>query len=320
MSDTQTSFAAQYQPRFEWRFLMPQHWPAWLMVGLMATLLLCPVAIKRRIARGLASRILARNRKRRHIVDVNLSLCFSAKNKDERRVMAEAFFYYAARVLLDYGLLWFASKRKLAQSIEIQGEAVLAQAQAANKQIILLTCHSLALEYGALAVTQEHATVGLIKPARNALFEWLIARGRSRFQGRLIERNAGIRHIVRAVKQGMMFYYLPDEDLGGSQQTAFVPFFGVPTATLTSLGRLARLCDAVVVPCFSWLDESRGKYVLSFYPALEDFPGEDEVADASRMNQVLEQMIGSAPEQYLWSFRIFQTRPDGVPNPYAQND
>lgn len=307
---------AEYRPRFKYRFLLPQYWPTWLLVSLVASILWWPNGLKKSVAHWLGERLLGKHRKRRHIVDVNLGLCFPEKSAQERAAMANRFFSYAARVLLDYGLLWFAGPERLDDKITIRGAEHLARARDKNKRIILLTCHSLALEYGALAITREHATVGLIKPARNELFEWLIARGRSRFQGRLFERDAGIRNIVRAVKQGMMFYYLPDEDLGRTQQTAFLPFFNVSTATLTSLGRLTQLCNASVVPCFSWLDESVGKYVLEFYPALEDFPGRDEKADAGRMNQVLEQMIRTAPEQYLWSFRIFQTRPASEPSPY----
>jgi len=208
----------------------------------------------------------------------------------------------------------------LSRQIDVRGLNNLQQATQQGERVILLTCHSLALEYGALAISREFPIVGLIKPARNALFEWMIARGRCRFQCRLIKRDTGIRHIVRAVKQGEMFYYLPDEDLGKSQQTEFVPFFNVPTATLTSLGRLARLCDAQVVPCFSWLDEKTGRYVLQFYPVLADFPTGDDRTDANRMNQTLENMVRTAPLQYMWSLRIFQTRPPNVPSPYRGSD
>lgn len=316
MPHTTPSMAAEYRPRFEFRFLLPHYWPSWFLVGMVACTLCWPERIKKALAHWLARRVLGRHRKRRHIVDINLACCFPDKTAQQRTAMADAYFYYAARVLLDYGLLWFARAHRLDKQIEIRGVENLSQSLANKKRTILLTCHSLGLEYGALAITRNYSTVGLVKPARNELFEWLIARGRSRFQGRLFERDAGIRNIVRAIKNGLLFYYLPDEDLGRTQQTEFLPFFDVPTATLTSLGRLAHMCDAQVVPCFTWLDESVGKYVLEFYPALEDFPGADEVADAGRMNQVLEKMICVAPEQYMWSFRIFQTRPASAPSLY----
>ena len=224
--------------------------------------------------------------------------------------MADKYYFFAARAILDYALFWFAPRACLATRLRIENGHYLSQYTSAQR-VIILTCHTLGLEYGALAITQQSETVGLVKPARNPLFEWLVTRGRTRFHGRLFERNTGIRPIVQAIRAGQRFYYLPDEDLGGSQQTTFAPFFGVPTATLTSLGRLSRMCDAVVVPCISYLDESNDQYVVHFFPPEVESSSGDEQLDTERMNQLLEQMIRLAPEQYMWSLRLFQTRPDG---------
>jgi len=39
-------------------------------------------------------------------------------------------------------------------------------------------------------------------------------------------------------------------------------------------------------------------------------PSGDDKADAERVNQLAEQAILKAPEQYLWVHRRFKTRPD----------
>ncbi|MDH5180763.1 MAG: lipid A biosynthesis acyltransferase [Gammaproteobacteria bacterium] len=309
---------AEYLPRFEWRFLMPRYWGVWILLGVLIILMWLPWSIRRGLADWIGTRIFARHRKRRRIVDINLAWCFPQLSEAERAGMAEDYFRSAARILLDFGLLWFGSPKRLERSIVMHNAHHLEQARGDEQPVILLTCHNLALEFGALITSRRHEIVGLIKAARNPLFEWLVARGRTRFMCRLIERDAGIRHIVKAVKMGIIFYYLPDEDLGQTQQTAFLPFFGVQTSTLTSLGRLARLCNARVVPCYTRLDGESGKYILEFFPPLEDFPSADELADATRMNQTLEALIRTAPEQYMWSFRIFQTRPANEPCPYNE--
>ena len=166
--------------------------------------------------------------------------------------------------------------------------------------------------------TKNFKTVGLIKPARNHLFEWLITRGRKRFTGmlELYLRDKGIRPVVRAIKNNHAFYYLPDEDLGAKVETQFVPFFGVETATLTALAPMAKLTKAAVLPAVTTLDEKTGRYTLEIDKPLENFPGNDEFADMQRMNHILEQLICKAPTQYMWSLRLFQTRPDGAPSPY----
>jgi len=305
-----------YKPKFEWRFLGPGFWPVWITVGLLWILTFTPGVVRQRIAKWLARWVLSHHRKRRHIVDTNLAMCFPDKSDKARHIMARRFFEYGAMALLDYGLLWFAGARRLNRRIVLQGIEHIETPYLSDRRIILLSCHTPGLEFGALAITRRYPTVGLIKPARNPLFEWLVSRGRTRFNSRLIERGAGLRHVVRAIRKKNLFYYLPDEDPRQKQQTTFLPFFGTQTAALTTLGRLANMTHAVIVPCITHFNRNKDRYEVKCYPALEHFPTGDDIADARTMNLVLEQMIRDAPEQYMWSFRLFQTRPENAKAPY----
>ena len=123
--------------------------------------------------------------------------------------------------------------------------------------------------------------------------------------------------VVKPLKSGMPFYYLPDMDLGG-RDSVFVPFFGVPAATITGLSRIAQLAGAVIVPCVTrQLPEAR-VISLRFYPAWDDFPSGDLEADARRMNAFIEERVREMPEQYYWLHKRFKTRPAGEPNPYSE--
>jgi len=51
--------------------------------------------------------------------------------------------------------------------------------------------------------------------------------------------------------------------------------------------------------------------VLTFYPAWENFPSGDDIADARRMNEFIEQRILEMPEQYFWLHKRFKNRPEG---------
>jgi lauroyl/myristoyl acyltransferase len=153
----------------------------------------------------------------------------------------------------------------------------------------------------------------MFKPQRSPVVNWLLNKGRMRFGCQLVSRTQGMRPVLRGLKQGMSFYYLPDEDFG-PKHSVFTPFFGVATATLPSLGRLTETAGAVVVPCFTRL--TRRGYDVTLRPPLENFPTGDRLADAARMNAVLEEGIRLAPEQYMWTFKLFKTRPDNAPSPY----
>jgi KDO2-lipid IV(A) lauroyltransferase len=100
----------------------------------------------------------------------------------------------------------------------------------------------------------------------------------------------------------------------GPKDAVFVPFFGVPTATISGLPRLAKATGAAVVPCITrWQD---GRYVTRFYPAWENYPTDDVVDDTRRMNAFIEDRVREMPEQYFWLHRRFKTRPEGEPDLY----
>jgi KDO2-lipid IV(A) lauroyltransferase len=131
----------------------------------------------------------------------------------------------------------------------------------------------------------------------------------------LFSRQDGIRPVVRALRDGIPFYYLPDMDLG-PRESIFVPFFGVPTATVPALSRLAQVSRARVVPIVTrQLPDGEG-YAARFYPAWDDFPTGDIAADTQRMNEFIEAMVREMPEQYYWVHKRFKTRPPGQLKPY----
>jgi lauroyl/myristoyl acyltransferase len=127
-------------------------------------------------------------------------------------------------------------------------------------------------------------------------------------------RDQGLRGLVKAIKGGRIAYLIPDEDLGDTN-SVFSPFFGIPTATVPVVGWLAKMTDAAVVPVFTRMLDN-GRYAFDIKPPLPGFPIGDKQADAATVNSVFEAQIRSAPEQALWTFKWFKTRPDNDVSPY----
>ena len=51
---------------------------------------------------------------------------------------------------------------------------------------------------------------------------------------------------------------------------------------------------------------------------LKSFPTSDPINDAAMINKTLEKLISRDISQYMWSLRLFQTRPKGQDYPYSK--
>lgn len=284
----------------------------WLFVLRMLALL--PLPASRLMGAGLGLLYYLTNAKRRRIARVNLRLCFPELSDRSRRQLLRRHFRRAGQAYVDIGFLAWASEARFRRAVRLHGIEHIASARAAGRRVILLAPHCVGMNVGGIAVARDHAVFSMVKPQRDPLVNWVLNKARSRYGSPLIGRGQGLRPVVRALNAGQMFYYLPDEDLG-PQHSVFAPFFGVPTATLDMLGRLARLTRAVVVPCFTRLTPAG--YDVYLLPPLAEYPTGDAVRDATTMNLAIETEIRAVPEQYMWTFKLFKTRPDGVRSPYG---
>jgi KDO2-lipid IV(A) lauroyltransferase len=131
----------------------------------------------------------------------------------------------------------------------------------------------------------------------------------------MIERSTSARKIVGLLRSGKPVMLAADMD-HGIENSVFVPFFGVPACTLTSVSRLARLGRARVVPFMTEVLPKYRGYKLTVFDPLDDFPSESDSVDARRMNEFLEEQILKNPEQYYWVHRRFKHRPQGTAGVY----
>ncbi len=254
--------------------------------------------------------------KRRRIVSVNIEKCFPHWPEKTRRRLASRHFRALGQGLFDTTLAWWASEKRLKRLVSFIGREHYDQALARGDNIILLVSHFVAVELGGIYLSRERPMIDMYKRAKNRLFDAVFYRARTRFGGRLVEQGEGLKPVITAIRQGVVFYYLPDQD-PGRRNTVFVPFFGVPAATLTALGRLAGLTESVVIPCFTRQRPHGEGYEIIFKPPLAGFPSEDLIQDAARMNQEIEKGVLEMPEQYFWVHKRFKTRPPGERGFYA---
>ncbi len=253
-------------------------------------------------------------RRRKHIAQRNLELCFPEKPPQEIQGLLLKNFKASTRAALEHGLLVWASEKRLKKLVRFEDEEHL-RAHSGNP-LILLAPHFVGLDMGGVRMTAHTRIASMYSRSRSAVVDRHLLHARSRFnQTLLVSKHDGIRPVIGAIRAGLPFYYLPDQDAGRSE-SIFVPFFGIPAATVPALSRLAKVAGARVVPAVTRQLPGGQGYVMKCYPAWENFPTDDIEADTRRMNAFIEDRIREMPEQYLWTHRRFKTRPEGQPSLY----
>lgn len=243
---------------------------------------------------------------RRKVTRVNLGKCFPQKAAQERERLARAHFRAFCRAFVEQGMLWWSPRSRIEKLVRIEGIENLK----GNARTIVFAPHFVGFEATLARLALEFPVAMMYSRQKDPAFEARLLAGRTRFGGLMYPRQGGIKRGIELINSGKLYYYLPDLDFG-PRRSVFVPFFGVPAATVTGLAYIARTTGAAIVPCVTRMLPGGGGYVARLYPAWSDFPSGDDLADARRMMAFIEERVLEMPEQYFWLHKRFKTRPEG---------
>jgi KDO2-lipid IV(A) lauroyltransferase len=249
---------------------------------------------------------------RRRVTLANLAACFPQLPEGERRRIARRCFRNIARSALDHSVLWKSDRAPLEAYVRIEG--IEHVASDGNRPLIVVAPHFVGLDAGGLRLSASVRGITIYSRQKNPVWDDWLYRIRARFGVTLVARQgADMRGVIRAVKEGEPLYYLPDMDLGATN-SMFVPFFGVPAATIPMVSRIARMTGARVAMGVTEMTDDG--YILHVEPPWADYPGASVEEDTARMNRELERWVLRMPDQYLWTHKRFKTRPPGAPSIY----
>jgi KDO2-lipid IV(A) lauroyltransferase len=276
----------------------------WLLHGL-------PLGLQAALGSALGRVLYTTARTRRRIATRNIQLCLPELDPLARRQLLREHFRWLGRSAVERALLWYGRPERLRRLIQVEGDVHLAERS--DRPVMWLVPHFVALDVAGAATQlfQARRVASIYQAQSNPVFDAAMRRGRSRFgQGELFARSHTALPLVRAIRRGHAFFNLPDMDFG-LKDAAFVPFFGVPAATLLAPSKMARALDMVVQPVLAELLPGAQGYRVRFLPAWTDWPSDDALADTVRLNQWIEAAIRANPAQYLWVHKRFKTRPAG---------
>jgi KDO2-lipid IV(A) lauroyltransferase len=299
---------------FELAFLHPKNWPLLCGVSLLWLVSLLPIAVQQPIGRGigrLVSKLLPRRLK---IAQQNLALSFPDKSTAEVNSLAKQNFEYTGLAVVDTANAWFWPDWRIQKNMVVEGQEHIEAAKAAGNGMLLLSAHFLTLEICARTFGQIKPGVGVYRPNKNPLMEYLQCRGRTRSNKALLDRR-DVKGMLKALNDGDALWYAPDHDYG-VRRSVFVPLFAVEKAcTITGTTMLSAGRNTKTYPCFS-SRMADGRYKLMIKAPLENFPTRDLEQDAITCNKVLEEAILEQLPQYMWLHRRYKTRPEGEASLY----
>ena len=298
---------------------MATSWGARLLLGVMWLLHKLPLPLLAALGNGTGRLLYLLAGSRRQVALRNLALCFPDQPEAERRRLAREHFRWLGRSILERSLLWFAPADRLRRMIHIEGDVKLAERS--DKPVMWLVPHFMGLDVAGVAVLlfQNQYACSMYQQQSNPVMDDIIRKGRLRFgdKAEIFPRSDKALPLIRAIRKGHAFFNLPDMDFG-ARDAAFVPFFGVPAATLMAPSRMAKALDMVVQPVVAEILPGGQGYRVRFGEPFENFPTDDAVADTAAMNRWIEGEIRRNPAQYLWVHKRFKTRPAGEPSLYEE--
>lgn len=272
---------------------------------------LLPLSLLHGLAKILAHAAYYLAGKRRNIGEINLRLCFPEKTDQERKAILKEHIKQMVIMILEYGICWYSSAKRIQKLVHYQDKHYLDNALADGKKIIILYPHFCAFELAVFRLNQDIPLISIYSHQKNKAMDKQMLKGRQRYDNVfLLGRTDSLLTIVRTLKKSSApFVYLPDQDFG-IRDSIFVPFFDIPTATTDGMSRIAKLTGSVIIPAIP-TRQKNGHVTLRFYPPWADFPSSNPTVDTTRMNAFIEDRIRENPTQYFWLHKRFKTRPKG---------
>jgi len=303
------------QARFDfWNYLAPKYWGTWLGLGFMRLIAFLPFSLQRVLCHMLAKMYYLLAKRRRHIAEVNINLCFPDLSEQQRSKLVKDAFFSSAMGFIELVNAWWASDNRLKDIVTVYGLEHLEEARNKNKGILIIGAHYTTVQLSGRLMSFYAADLQpLYKKAHNKLFDAIMTRIREKTFKEVLPNNS-INVLVERLKQNKVCWYAPDQDFG-KEATVFAPFFNVQTACLVVPAVLARISGATVLSMYSQRLDN-GKYLLEISPVDQPYPAKNNIESATTLNKILERNILRAPDQYLWLHRRFKTRPPGEDDVY----
>lgn len=239
----------------------------------------------------------------------NVARCFPDSTASQRRSLVRRSLASTGRNVAEAGAMWRWPASRLSRlEAEAENEELLHRGMKGGKGVLLLAPHVGNWEFVSHFLTRRYPLLSLYRPPRIVELDELIRMSRQRLGAEMVPADGmGLRTFVRALGSGRLVAILPDQEPLKSHGV-FAPFFGVDALTMTLVRSLVRRYQPAVV--FAFAERvAGGRFRVRFLEPPEGLDHRDPLVAAARLNSGVEACVRLCPDQYMWSYRRFRTRP-----------
>lgn len=289
-------------------FLAPKFWGSWLLIALLRGVALLPFGPGLAMGATIGRLLYYLLPHRRHVVAVNVGLCFPEKTPQQQQLFCRQIFRENGIGLVETAWAYWGDMTAIRAKTTVIGSDLVTQALAQGRGLIVLGAHFSTLDLGGVLFGCYGIQANFVyRRHNNPLMEYMITRKRSRFSN-VIERTK-FRQMIRCLRKNESIWYAPDQDFG-SKAAVYAPFFGHPAATIVGTTKMVRLNKSPILMVSHHRLADNSGYIIEM-SEVPGFPSGDESLDAAIVNSTIEREIRKYPEQYMWVHRRFKTQPDG---------
>jgi Kdo2-lipid IVA lauroyltransferase/acyltransferase len=243
----------------------------------------------------------------------NINLVFqNTLTEQEKKRLIMAFYSHILTSIKEIFLLLLVSRKRLLKRIEFRGIEHLVAAAAEEKGVILLTGHLGNWEFapiGLATIPDFQGKFYFIRKLKNSISIILKNITNYNFYSsglHIIDKKQSLMKIRAALKNNNAVIFVMDERASRRSSVSInASFLGVNSAIYSSLATVVAKFKTPVIPVCTYRLRNH-KHVIEFHPQVpwEEYPDESETIYKNTLlyNEILERMILSHPEQWLWSY------------------
>jgi KDO2-lipid IV(A) lauroyltransferase len=295
-------------------FLKPSYWPTWLGIAILRLFEPLPHKLTYLLGRRLGLFLHLFETPFKRTARRNIELCLPELSAEERAAILREHFAGLGEAVFETAISWWSSDARIRRLTYMDGLDNLKAAQATGRGVLLLSAHFSSIEIGCRALAARMPLNVMYRPTKNELIGEFV-HSRRAVQTRRAIRRDDVRTLVKALRDGDVVWYAPDQSFR-KKGAEMVTLFGIPAATNVATTRIAGMTNALVLPYF-FERLPGGGYRGVIHPPLENFPTEDPIADTERFNRLVEAQVRRIPAQYLWIHRRFKGLTPDYPDYYG---